>query len=204
MNGGRTRQPSTEQHVLSLLRPLLALVVWRRIAGGVPDAWVLPLVVIAAASDWLDGRLARRRGSESAAGKLLDNLCDVSFLAVTFAAMARVHVWSDPVWGSAVRYWRGANWLPVIGLAASFGAYSLRWALAARFRLPMAPSRHGRTAGVANWVLVLLGGLALAPHGSPGPWVLEPAFVTVALLNASAALDNLKLLALAVGSSRQR
>ncbi len=160
--------------------------------------------MVAAASDWLDGRLARRRRSESVAGKLLDNLCDVFFLGVVFVEMARVHVWSDPVWGSAVRYWHGANWLPVIALGASFGAYSARWVLAARLRVPMAPSWHGRTAGVANWVLALLGGLALTPHGSPGPWVLEPAFVTVALLNVSAALDNLKLLALAAGSLRRR
>ncbi len=189
---------------MSLTRPLLALALWGRLAGGGPDVFALPLVAAAAASDWLDGRLARRYGLESSAGKVVDNLCDLVFLTVALAVMARLHVWSDPVWGSAVRYWRGANWLPLLALAFSFGSYSLRWWVSARLHEAMAPSWRGRTAGVANWILVLLGALALTPHASPGPWILEPAFVTVALLNVSAALDNLRLLGATLARARRR
>ena len=57
----------------------------------------------------------------------------------------------------------------------------------------MLSSERGHAAGVANYVLVLLGGLAVFPGVFVTRWLLEPAFVTVVLMNATAAVDNVGL-----------
>jgi phosphatidylglycerophosphate synthase len=156
---------------------------------------VLPACVAACAADFWDGRLARRRGLASMAGRLLDNLCDAAFLALALSGFALAHTWSLPLVGSATRYWRLANWLPVIGLAASFGTYLLRWAVAVFRGLEPVGSSRGHSAGIANYALTLLGGIAVLPNQDVTSWLLEPSFITVALLNLTAATDNLLLLA---------
>jgi CDP-diacylglycerol---glycerol-3-phosphate 3-phosphatidyltransferase len=40
------------------------------------DYWATALFVVAMATDWLDGRLARRSGRTSALGSLLDPIAD--------------------------------------------------------------------------------------------------------------------------------
>jgi phosphatidylglycerophosphate synthase len=156
---------------------------------------VLPAVVVACAADLADGRIARRRGTASSAGRLLDNLCDGVFLGLSFTGFALAWTWSLPLVGSATRYWSHANWLPLIALAASFGSYMVRWGVsAARSREPH-PSKRGHAAGVANYVLAILGGFAVFPGFDITPWLLEPAFMTVVLLNLSGASENLLLLA---------
>jgi phosphatidylglycerophosphate synthase len=163
------------------------------------SSWiVLPAVLVACASDWGDGRLARARDDASMAGRLIDNLCDAAFLALSFAGFAVAEAWSLPLVGSATRYWEHANWLPLIGLAASFGTYMLRWAVCARRDLPLARSARGHAAGVANYVLVVIGAVSAIPGHPLTPWLLEPSFITVTLMNVTAATDNLGLLIAAV------
>jgi hypothetical protein len=48
---------------------------------------------------------------------------------------------------------------------------------------------------VANYVLAWLGGVAVIPGLYLSPFLLEPAFLTVVLMNLSGALENLRLLA---------
>ena len=155
---------------------------------------MLPAVVAAAAADWLDGRLARSLGTASASGRLLDNLCDGAFLALCFSGFALQQVWSDPISGSATRYWQHANWLPLAAFGAAFALYLLRWALCHLTGAPMMPSLRGHSAGIFNYVLVILGGVAVLPDVDVTRWLLEPAFVTVALLNGTAVSENLLLL----------
>lgn len=182
------------QHVLSLTRPLLGLAVLVALARSQKSPWVAPAVLAAVATDFADGALARRHGQETRGGLYLDNICDAVFLALAFAGFALAHMWSRPVGGSAVRYWEHANWLPLIALMVSFGSYVAHWAG------PVGPagrptsSAQGHSAGVANYVLCILGGLAVFPGVALSPWILEPSFVTVALLNLSAGADNLVLL----------
>jgi len=182
-------------HLLSLLRPLLGAVAVCCLRDASAQAWVLPLVAAAAASDWLDGRWARAVGKASDRGRLIDNLCDLSFLALVFYGFGSVHVWSHPLTGSATRYWQHANFLPLIALFLAFGSFLLRWALCRHFSQSLDPSPRGRTAGVANYVLALLGAAAVWPGLRLSPWLLEPSFVTVALLNLSATSENLALAA---------
>ena len=182
------------QHYLSLSRVLLGAIVLVELLAG-PKSWlVLPAIVGAAAADWFDGRVARAAGTASSLGRLIDNLCDFAFLVMCFAGFAVQLVWSDPVTGSATRYWEYANWLPLACLVPAFGVYLLRWSISNRLDVAMAPSTRGHSAGVFNYVLAILGGIAVLPGVEVTRWILEPGFVTVALLNATAVSENLLLL----------
>jgi phosphatidylglycerophosphate synthase len=182
------------QHYLSLSRVLLGAIVLVELSGS-PESWlVLPAVLGAVAADWFDGKIARASGTASVAGRLIDNLCDFAFLSMCFAAFAMRSVWSDPVIGSATRYSQHANWLPLGCLVAAFGLYLIRWAVSERMNAPLAPSTRGHSAGIFNYVLAILGGIAVLPGVEITRWILEPSFVTVALLNATAVSENLLLL----------
>ncbi len=191
MTGLRT--PS-QADLLSLSRPLLGVMVYIELSRGGPSLLVLPAVALACWTDWLDGTLARRSGAPSSHGRLLDNLCDGLFLALVLTAFAQRQLWSPPVWGSAIRYWEHANWAPVLGLGASFGLYLLRWAASSIVGFAMQPSRRGHEAGIANYVLAVVGAVAVTDGLELSRWLLEPAFATVVLYNLLGAADNLILL----------
>ena len=181
-------------HAVSLLRPVLGALLLLRVSTSGDSTVVLPIVLLACASDWIDGQMARRAGASSLAGRLVDNLCDFAFLACLFAFFAQADVWSPPVWGRLVRDWPESNWLPLYALFASFGVYFLRLCLdIAAGREPERSSR-GHAAGVSNYVLAVTGGVEMLPGVALGPWVLEPAMVTVALLNVLAVPENVRLL----------
>jgi phosphatidylglycerophosphate synthase len=95
--------------LLSLVRPVLGLLVFTELWSGRTSWMVLPAVVLACVSDYTDGPMARRAGIEpSLRGRLIDNISDLVFLALVFAAFALREVWSDPVWRSAVRSTRSS------------------------------------------------------------------------------------------------
>ena len=82
---------------LSGMRLLLAAVMpWLLARGG-----VLPLAVwcLAAMSDYVDGPLARRRGTTSLRGAVLDNVADITFVLVglTGAATLGLISWVVPL-----------------------------------------------------------------------------------------------------------
>lgn len=180
-------------HLVSALRPLAGLVL---LLVAPPGDSFLPLAIVlaACASDWLDGRLARRAGTATLGGRLVDNLCDCAFLVCAFSFFAAAEVWTPPVWGRLARYWDGANWLPLYALLASFGVYlaRLRGDLAAG-REP-ARSARGHAAGVSNYALAVAGAVEMLPGAGLGPWLLEPAMISVALVNALAVPENLRLM----------
>ncbi len=180
---------------LSLSRLLFGAIVLVELSRGQVSFLVLPAVALACASDYLDGRLARGRGEDSPHGLLIDNLADAAFLALAFWGMALAEVWSRPPFGRALEYFAGANWLPLIALGLSFSTYLVRIALAGGQSSRATRSPRGHAAGVANYVLALLGGAAVLPGLYLSPYLLEPAFLTVSLMNLSGALENLRLLA---------
>lgn len=181
-------------HLLSVLRPLIGAGIVAALAPSEESALVLPLVLLACASDWLDGEVARRLGSQTRAGRLVDNLCDFFFLLFLFEYFALCRLWSPPVWGTLIRYGAAANQLPVMALVASFGSYFVRLGLEIRAGRDPARSRRGHAAGVCNYVLVVAGGVELLPGVRLGPWLLEPAMLAVVLLNLSAVFENLALM----------
>ncbi len=181
-------------HAVSLLRPLLGVLLLALVSNRGDSTLVLPIVLLACASDWFDGQLARRAGRASLAGRLVDNLCDFVFLASVFAFFAGAEIWSPPVWGRLVRNWGEANWLPLYALLASFGVYFVRLCLdLAAGREPERSSR-GHAAGVSNYVLAVVGAAEMLPRVGLGPWLLEPVMVTVALLNILAVPENVRLM----------
>jgi phosphatidylglycerophosphate synthase len=89
----------TPANALTLLRLLAALPFVLAVRAGEPmlAAWVF---AGASASDFADGRLARRRGESSALGGLLDHAVDATFVCAGAAALASVGVlppWLAPL-----------------------------------------------------------------------------------------------------------
>ncbi len=83
-------------NALSIARfPLAALF---PLMDGVPAR--LAVVAAAAATDWIDGRIARAQHTTSRSGALLDPVADKTFMAValgTLAVEGRVPVWALPL-----------------------------------------------------------------------------------------------------------
>lgn len=184
------------QHWLSLARLVVGAVLCAILSNSTHAPLALPLVLLACALDFSDGRLARARGSESSIGRALDNVCDFAFLAMFFHAAAAIQLWSGPAPGVAPCQWPGANQLPLIALTLSFGSYALRAAVCAVLRTRVAPSPVGRAAGVLNYALALVGAaiVSFGPDRS-SPLLVETVMGVVALVNVAAFAQNCGLLA---------
>jgi cardiolipin synthase (CMP-forming) len=125
-------------------------------------AWAAVILVAAIVSDLVDGALARRLGSTSAAGRLFDHTADVLF------------VLSGLVAGAA----RGAfPWILPALVGAAFAQYVVDSYVIDRAPA-LRPSRLGRYNGILYFVplggdiLVRLGGSALRPLLTAIVWLL--------------------------------
>jgi len=156
-------------HAVSLLRPFLGVLLLTRVSTLGDSIVVLPIVLLACASDWMDGQLARRNSTPTRVGRLLDNLCDFAFLACLFAFLAQVELWSPPVWGRLVRNWSEANWFPLYALVASFGFYFVRLGLDMAAGREPERSPRGHAAGVCNYLLAVMSRMKL-PERSVASW----------------------------------
>ncbi|HMO11930.1 MAG TPA: CDP-alcohol phosphatidyltransferase family protein, partial [Actinotalea sp.] len=125
------------------------------------DLAALAVLAVSAASDWLDGVLARRLGQTSRLGELLDPAADRLFILVTLVVLAvrqdvpwwlvGVIVGRDVLLGAvqAVLVRRGVGPLPVhfVGKAGTFALlYALPLLLLARWETVV-----GDVAGVLGW-----------------------------------------------------
>jgi CDP-diacylglycerol--glycerol-3-phosphate 3-phosphatidyltransferase len=125
-------------------------------------AWAALLLAAAILSDLADGALARRLGTVSAAGRLLDHTADVSFVTSGLVAGAERGVFP---------------WILPVLVAAAFGQYVIDSYLVARAR-ELRPSRLGRYNGILYFVplgvdiVVRLGGHALRPLLAVMVWLL--------------------------------
>ncbi|TMA65211.1 MAG: hypothetical protein E6J69_13630 [Deltaproteobacteria bacterium] len=135
-------------------------------------AWLpLGLWSVGAATDLLDGPLARRLGGGTRHGALLDNAADVLFVLGAASTGAALGLLPSRV---------------PVAIAVSFGAYALASA-AGRAEAARAYTRIGHAAGVCNY---LLAGLLAAVVARPGPgWgpVLDAAGLVVLGVNGAAA-----------------
>ncbi len=105
----------------------------------------LAIAIFAAASDFIDGRLARRLGRQSPLGQWLDPIADVVFVLTALFCHARA---------GAIPFY-----IPLL-IALSFAWYAIdswlaRGSSAGPARAPIA-SRLGHWGGVVNYVLVLV------------------------------------------------
>ena len=124
---------------LSVGRLLLAAVLpWALARGG----WLAPLLfVVAAASDYVDGPLARRAARASSYGGVLDNVADVAFVLA----------------GTGTAAWLGLiSWAAPAAIACSSGSYALASLRLSRGTAAprLARSRLGHWAGVCNYACV--------------------------------------------------
>lgn len=104
------RQLGTLPNLLTLLRVPLAVLIW--VAPGNP-AWLLGLMVAAAASDLLDGWFARRAGSaREGVGAWLDPVCDKLFVVSVLVAVWVAY--GPPVWMAVVASTRELMLLPLV------------------------------------------------------------------------------------------
>ena len=127
-------------NALTISRFVLAAVwvVLARVAPGAFPAFAI-LAVVAAVTDFIDGRVARRLGVAHDAGGWLDSIADVTFILVALGcyASARELPWSIP-------------WL----IALSFGQYAFDSLWLHRADAPVR-SRLGHWGGIINYTLVL-------------------------------------------------
>jgi phosphatidylglycerophosphate synthase len=181
------------QHLLSVSRLVLGVHVLGELGAAPGSATALGAVLLACAADYFDGIVARRSGTATTAGRLLDNLCDVVFLALVFAGAAGAGVWSGAL---GARAWAHAiDWLLLAALAGSFGSYLLRWSAASARGAAPRPSALGHRAGIANYGLAIVAAASVTPGVVLPAWFLAASFVVVVALNVAALVDNTRLLA---------
>ena len=151
-------------NALTVVRLLLALPF--AVCMAAPDArhaaWAAVILAAAIVTDLADGALARRLGTASAAGRLLDHTADVLFVTTGLVAGAV----------------RGAfPWILPVLVAAAFAQYAIDSYIVARAR-ELRPSRLGRYNGILYFVppggdiAVRLGGHALRPLLTAIVWLL--------------------------------
>jgi len=154
---------------LSVGRLLLAAALpWALVRGG----WPAPLLfALAAASDYVDGPLARRAARASSYGGVLDNVADVAFVLA----------------GTGTAAWFGlVSWATPAAIACSSGSYALAsLRLSRRTEAPrLARSRLGHWAGVCNYACV---GVVVARDWVAGPLVAAVGWGTAAVNLAAVA-----------------
>lgn len=85
----------TIANLLTIFRLLIAPLIFPAFASDNP-VWVILIWVTAAATDILDGWVARKRGESSELGKILDPLADKLVMGFSFLALV---IWYDlPLW----------------------------------------------------------------------------------------------------------
>ena len=154
-------------HLLSLSRVALAL----------PFAWAMldperfglaaALCAIAIASDFLDGIVARRTGTASARGRLIDHGSDFTFVSAGLLAAAS----------------RGAiPWLLPILVTLAFAQYVID-SLVLERRSELRPNLLGRWNGILYFVVLIADIVSRStPHVS---WLAFPLFIFALALVAS-------------------
>ena len=156
---------------LTLGRLLTALIFpWSVVRGG---CFPLALFALAAASDFIDGRLARRARIPTRHGAVLDTLADVAF------------VLAGTVSGSVVGL---TTWAVPASIVLSAGSYALASVrLTAGAPHPeLARSTVGHAAGVCNYVCVGVVTGALALPGPIWPGILTTVAFGTVLVNVAA------------------
>jgi cardiolipin synthase (CMP-forming) len=121
----------------------------------------IAIALVAAASDFIDGRVARRLGATTSSGRWMDGIADVSFvLAAIFSSAA----------AGAIPYY-----IPIL-IAISFSQYAIDSILISR-PAAAAPikSRLGHWGGIINYALVIA--LAVAPGSSDSATSASAVFV---------------------------
>ena len=157
---------ATVPNLISVLR-LVLVPVFALLALAEQDGWALGVLVVAGASDWLDGRLARALDQQSRLGELLDPAADRLFILVTLLVLAGREV--VPWWLVVVLVGRDVLLTVVLGvlMARRIGPLPVHFVgkagtFALLYALPMLllarwPGWLGAAADVAGWAMAIWG-----------------------------------------------
>jgi phosphatidylglycerophosphate synthase len=132
---------------LSAIRFGLAAV-WIEVASrGDEGRWAFAiLAIVAAGSDFIDGRIARRLGVASGRGRWIDGIADVTFVLAALLCEAAA---------GAIPFY-----IPIL-IALSFSQYAIDSMLIAAPATGPIKSRLGHWGGIINYAIVIT--LAIAP-----------------------------------------
>lgn len=167
-------------NAVTLLRVVLTpLFVWAvlRVESGSTGAPAAALFAAVALSDFVDGRIARRLGVDSAGGRMLDHAADIAFILAALGIYA----------GLGLVPW----WVPA-SIAAAFAAYVLDSLRRAGARPTLIGSRLGHLGGVCNYALIgtLVGNDTLGLGWLPS-WVMRALFALVPIYSGLSILTRL-------------
>ncbi len=154
--------PLTLPNVLTVLRIMLVPVLVVALLGGTPAGDVLAAVVFALASltDFVDGYLARARGSVTTFGKLMDPLADKLLVVAALISLVSLH--------------RLAAWVAMVIIARELAVTMLRLA-ASQAGVVVAASMFGKVKTCLQIAAILA---LIAVHGEPA-WVLALLYAAV-------------------------
>ncbi len=171
--GAPSRCRNQTANLLSALRFVLAAAWLAAFAGGARAVVLFgSFAVTAAATDFLDGRIARRFGTASRTGRWLDSLADISFVLAALGCEAYA--------GNLPAY------IPAL-VALSFTQYMADSVVIEGSGAPIR-SRLGHLGGIINYALAIL--LAVAPPPAlAGLWI-EAAAPALALFYILAMLER--------------
>jgi CDP-diacylglycerol--glycerol-3-phosphate 3-phosphatidyltransferase len=161
-------------NALSGVRLVLAAVLpWLLVRGG---ALALVAWSVAAVSDYVDGPVARRQGTVSRGGAILDNVADIVFVLGGLATAAALGL---------------VSWLVPASITCSAGGYAIASARAPSPGAGLARSRLGHWAGVCNYACLGLVSGSLALPGMVWPPLLMVAGAGTAAINLAAVATRL-------------
>jgi len=152
--------------------PILVGAAWMAAESRVAGLVAAFAFSVAAASDVWDGRVARRHGRASDAGRWFDHFADIGFLLVVLAAYVALGL---------------APWWVPASVGAAFGVYAVDTRFGAPRPFSRVGSRIGHVGGVCNYVLVGVlvfnesVGLRLLPT-----WLMQALFLCVPLYSLAA------------------
>ncbi|MFI4992691.1 MAG: CDP-diacylglycerol--glycerol-3-phosphate 3-phosphatidyltransferase [Solirubrobacterales bacterium] len=163
--------PLNLPNVLTVLRIMLVPVLVVALLGNTPAGDVLAAVVFALASltDFIDGYLARARGSITTFGKLMDPLADKLLIVAALIALVSLH--------------RLAAWVAMVIITRELAVTVLRLG-ATQAGVVMAASMFGKVKTCLQIAAILA---VIAVHGQP-LWVSLLLYTTV-LVTVLSGLD---------------
>jgi len=161
-HNGRSMFPLNLPNVLTVLRIMLVPVVVVALLGNTPAGDVLAAVVFALASltDFVDGRLARSRGSITTFGKLMDPLADKLLIIAALLSLVSLN--------------RLEAWVAMVIITRELAVTVLRLG-ATQAGVVMAASMFGKVKTCMQIAAILA---VIAVHGEP-LWVSLLLYATV-------------------------
>ena len=184
------RSPLHLANALTALRVVLTPVFAGLVAtdAGGWWGWVAVLVfAVVALTDVVDGRVARRAGTASGAGRVFDHVADIGFLLAALGAYVAIGV---------------APWWVPAAIAAAFMTYVATTRLAPSLGGPRRGARIGHLGGIANFVVV---GILVCNHTAGLHWLGTGVMCAVfALVPAYSTLAVAASLAAAIATHRPR